>query len=844
MRYEREHCCRRILSADSGGPLPFALTGSRPVYPPDRVCDVEHIVIDVTLDFGEKQVRGVCTQRLRVLNQGPTRLVLNAVELAIEKVELDHRDWPFSYDGSRLHLDLGSRTEAEQLELRVHYAARPRRGLYFIAPDAAYPHRPVQAWTQGQDEENRHWFPCFDHPHEKSSTEVIATVPEQMVALSNGNLLEEQHLAASHQRRFHFRHDLPHSSYLITLVAGEFAKLSDRVHDVALDYLVPPSRVDDAMRTFARTPAMIDLFAKMTGQPYPYPRYSQVVVSEFIFGGMENTSATTLTVDTLHDERAHLDFSSEPLISHELAHQWFGDLLTCREWSEGWLNEGFATYFELIWREHTDGSDEADCDRIADWHAYFDEVSHRYERPIVTRTFHEPIDVFDRHLYEKGGAVLHMLRRELGDSLFWKAIRHYVARHKGGSVETRDLARAIDEATGRNCDRFFEQWVYSAGHPDLEVEYSYDETSKWVTLTVEQKQASLFHLPLALRLHIGSTVVIRQVAIEKKLETFVFAVEGKPLQAILDPGSHFLKTMKMKKPEELWCAELGGAQQAIDRVLAARALAAEAKPTATHALEAALTRDPFWAVRGEAALALGEIKSARARNLLIAQLGQEPHPKARRLMIRALAQFRYDTQVAEAMHAQLQRGDASYFAEAETALTLAKTRSASAFDALLATMERPSYLDVIESQCLAGMAELRDERGIDIAFDKARYGRPQVGRRAAIAALGTLGGLFFTRKKQILECLMELLEDADFRARIAAVEALRALGDADACGALKRAAERDLDGRVRRRAREVACLLSEGAAQASQLQTLRQSLEQLESAQREMKERLLKLEAS
>ena len=216
---------------------------------------------------------------------------------------------------------------------------------------------------------------------------------------------------------------------------------------------------------------MIELFAEKTGRAYPWPRYSQITVAEFIFGGMENTSATTLTDQTLHDARAHLDFSSEPLISHELAHQWFGDLLTCRDWSQGWLNEGFATYFELVWKEHIAGRDEADYDRLGDQEAYLDEDAHRYRRPIVTNVYHEPIDVFDRHLYEKGGCVLHMLRAELGEARFWKAIRHYVKKHAGGSVETRDLARAVDEATGWNADRFFEQWVFKAGHPDLKIEY-------------------------------------------------------------------------------------------------------------------------------------------------------------------------------------------------------------------------------------------------------------------------------------------------------------------------------------------------------------------------------------
>src|SRR5262249_39912557 len=254
--------------------------------------------------------------------------------------------------------------------------------------------------------------------------------------LSNGRLVSEK--SDDQRRTFHYRHDVAHSSYLITLVAGEYTVLKDSFDDIEVLYYVTPGREEDAPRSFANTPEMMRLFSNLTGQKYPYPRYSQITVAEFIFGGMENTSATTLTDQTLHDARAHLDFSSEPLISHELAHQWFGDLLTCRDWSQGWLNEGFATYFELVWKEHSAGRDEADYDRLADLEAYLEEDSHRYRRPIVTNVYHEPIDVFDRPLYEKAGCVLHLLRNELGEARFWKAIRHYVKKHAGGSVETRD----------------------------------------------------------------------------------------------------------------------------------------------------------------------------------------------------------------------------------------------------------------------------------------------------------------------------------------------------------------------------------------------------------------------
>ena len=853
LRYERESYCRRCLGAsaqsrDSGEALPFVLPGARAVYAPDRVCDVKHVKVEVALDFAKRRVDGVCTQTLVALNDGPTRVELNAVEMTLHAVTLaDGGEVPHSYDGKLLVVDLGERKQGEELQLRVRYACEPRRGLYFIHPDEAYPKRPLQVWSQGQDEDNRHWFPCFDYPHEKSTSEVVATIPERMVALSNGTLVDERRDAQAGTRTFHYRHDVVHSSYLITLVAGEYTTIEDEWQDIGVRYFVTPGREGDAPRTFANTPKMLQLFSELTGQKYPYPRYSQITVAEFIFGGMENTSATTLTDQTLHDERAHLDFSSEPLIAHELAHQWFGDLLTCRDWAQGWLNEGFATYFEILWKEHSTTRDDADYDRLLDIEAYLDEDAHRYRRSIVTNVYHEPIDVFDRHLYEKGGCVLHMLKHELGDARFWKAIRHYVAKHKGGSVETRDLARAVEEATGHNVDRFFHQWVFSAGHPQVSAELSWDDTQKLARVALKQTQevkgeTPLFHLPLTVRFVVDGEKRDVKVAFAEAQQVFLIPLASKPEQIIVDPGNHYLKTFDEKKPDEWFAAQLAGAEHGIDRVRAARSLGKGGEPTAVEKLQKAMATDPFWAVRGEAALALGTIRTEAARDAIIAALESETHPKARRQQVRALGSFRGDERAADAIARVLER-DASYFVEAEAAMALAKTRSPRAFALLEKALERPSYLDVIQSMALGGLAELRDERAIDVALKAVAYGKPVVGRRAAIAALGSLGGEHAPRKRQIREVLCELLEDPDFRARIAAVEALRVLGDADAVGALGQAERRDLDGRVRRRAREVARALHEGTSQSDAVRGLRDSLEKLEGENRELKERLLKLEA-
>ncbi len=425
---------------------------------------------------------------------------------------------------------------------------------------------------------------------------------------------------------------------------------------------------------------------------------------------------------------------------------------------------------------------------------------------------------------------------------------HYVAAStRDGVVETRDLARAVEEATGRNLDRFFEQWVFKAGHPELKIETSWDAEQKLAKLAVTQTQTvegdtPLFHFPPPVRFVVDGAAHDVTLTVSAAAESFVVPLGAEPTQVILDPGNNLLKTLDEKKADELWTAQLAHAARAIDRVRAARALGKAGSPTATEALARSMAADPSWTVRGEAGLALGALKTEAARDALAAAVGAEAHPKARRALVKALGDFRNDERAADALEPTLAR-DASYFVEAESAMSLAKTRSPRAFDKLVAAMTRPSYLDVIQSMCLSGMAELRDERGIEIALEAARYGKPVIGRRAAIAALGALGAEHAQHKRRVRETLVELLDDRDFRARIAAVEALRVLGDPEAVDALGRAERKDLDGRVRRRAREVARKLAEGSAQDEQLHSLRDAVEKLQDENRELKERLMKLEA-
>ncbi len=464
---------------------PFALPGDQPHYARDRAVDVRHITLEIAIDPKAKRIEGTARHTFAPINDGLTQLEFDAVEMEIGAVRLEGSDLPFSYDGARLRIDLGGpRNAGEELTVAIAYSAEPRRGLYFVGPDEGYPDKPLQVWSQGQDEDSRHWFPCFDFPNQLATSEVLVTVPDPLTAVSNGELVSVEERDGL--RTYHWRQSTPHVAYLLSVAAGDFAEIIDQVDGVPVQYYLPKGREEDGRRALGRTPEMVRFFSERIGIPYPYAKYAQVVVNDFIFGGMENVSATTLTDSILQDERAHPDYvdAGDGLVAHELAHQWFGDLLTCRDWAHGWLNEGFATYFDALFTEHHYGVDEFRYQMRRNAEIYLRDDAQRYRRPIVSHTYNEPIDLFDRQFYEKGGWVLHMLRFELGDDLFWKAIRHYTAKHRGANVTTPDLQRAIEEATGRNLDAFFEQWVYGAGHPALTVSHEWDDSTKQAKLTV------------------------------------------------------------------------------------------------------------------------------------------------------------------------------------------------------------------------------------------------------------------------------------------------------------------------------------------------------------------------
>jgi aminopeptidase N len=829
-------------TATAAAGRPFPLPGTATRWSRDRQVDMRHSRLEVTLDSAKRAVEGRVTHTFVPILDGLDHLDLDCVEIAVRSVRMGSRRLRFEVVDDKLCIRFArALPSGREASVTIEYRCVPRRGLYFIAPDAANPGKRVEAWTQGQDEDSRHWFPCFDYPNQKCTTEVLATVPSDMVAISNGKLVGRTRNARRKTTTWHWRQSLAHVSYLVTLVAGRFERRDMRWRKVPMAVWAPEGRMDDAMRSCRKTPRMMAFFSKVTGIPYPYEKYDQVFVQDFIFGGMENTTATTLTDTALLDRRSFLDTSMDPLVAHELAHQWWGDLVTCRDWSHGWLNEGFATYFEALWKEEDLGVDEYRHYLLEMRDSYLGEDGGRYRRPIVCKSYRDPVELFDRHLYEKGALVLHMLRSELGDDLWWRCIRRYARTHREGSVETDDLRRTVERETGRNLEWFFDQWVYKGGHPDFKVTFGWDDASRTATVTAKQGQPDdgtpVFRGRIDLGFALGrGREEIRTVVVDAREHSWKFVLPSRPRFVSFDRGWKVLKTLDFSPPRDMLVAQLKDDPDVTGRVHAAGALGKDASPEAVAALARCLASDDFWGVRVAAAAALGKARGAAARDALVRGLAAG-HPKVRRAAASALGEWRDDAAAAKALRRRLEEGDASYLVEAEAARSLGRVRAPGALEVLGRIYDqRPGWNEVVRCGCLGGMAALRDAAAIPRVKAATADGGHNSLRATAVAALGRLAEAKDAPRVEIAEDLARFVDDPWLRVRLVACQALADLREDRGLGALDRAASADLDGRVRRLATESSRRIREGRDRGEEVKALRDELEKLRDDLRRLRE--------
>ncbi len=861
----------------------FELPGDRVLYAPDRPADVRHVKLDITLDFEQETVSGTVYTTFSALFDEVKTVTFDAIDLHIERVtiegggELLCRD-SFSPSAKKLVVTLDRPYHyGEQFTIAIEYHAKPRTGMHFVKPASEDPTRPVQVWTVGQPSYHRYWFPCHDAPNDRATTEMIVTVPAQFLTVSNGNLLSVTDNGAT--KTHHWRHDVPHATYLVSLVVGEFAVIEDSYNGKPVTYYVRPDRKDDAPYLFSKTPEMMRFFSEYTGVEYPYDKYAQTVV-EIYANAMEHTTATTHSFSLLMDKKASLDVNYVRVVAHELAHQWFGDLVTCRDWSNGWLNEGFASYFTELWTEHDRGKDEFKQEMLSEKQIYLQEDS-SHRRPIVYYVFHEDgEELFDRHMYQKGCWVLHMLRHQLGEAAFRRGIQTYLERYRTREVITADLERTLEEVTGRSLAQFFQQWVYQGGYPAFEVSYSWDSEHTMAKVKIRQTQkvdalTPCFVTPVDLAFTIPTsdkaakdehttetrTIPLRvTVGEDGQIEqSFYLPLEREPIMVRFDPDGWLLKTLTFNRSGKMLRYQLAHDPDTLGRIEAATELGEEGDDESVAALKHCLFNASFWGVRAAAATALGAIGTEAAQTILLqalTELDATHYSQVRAAVATALGQFAAPQQAelaqrsAQALGALLETGDAaSYMVESAAAAALGKTRAESSVAQLLTVINRPSWNHMVQRGIFAGLAASGEDRVVDTIAtyltDTSQHPTMRLAAALGMWALGRNRYLYSEEAKQrAVTALCHAVEhDSWDPVRIFTPVALLFFGEKRAIDVLERASVHELNTRALRSISVAAHVLRTGDTSDEQLRQLRTDLDLVREENRKFKEQLGAIEA-
>jgi aminopeptidase N len=772
-------------------------------YPPDRLADHLHMRLELRFeDPSQRRFTAVETLRLRPIARALAALRLDAAELKIESVELDGRRVSHFVDDRSLSLrfDPPLPPGVEQ-EIRIRYTCeQPWDGMIFTPERPEAPHYTAEVHTQGQAESNRHWFVGHDFPNERLTTELVVDVPAGFAVSSNGRLVARR--AQDGREVWHWLQDRPHVNYLVSLVIGRFERVPLDHPRVPMHVWVRPGEEPMVAPTYGATGRMLDLLERRFGLPYPWDRYDQVLVKNFDAGGMENTAVTTMYGSALLDEASLRDDDLEGLIAHELAHQWTGDLITCRSWAHIWLNEGWATYAEGLWYEERDGVDGylefvRDCFEVADHDRTTGAI------PMVSDAYGRADDVFGRAAdpYSKGAAVLHMLRRLLGEDAFWSGVQAYMRRHALGLVETADLRLALEESSGLGLEWFFEQWCARPGCPELKVEVAYDAVSGQLALEVEQVQQIDARTPafrFALPVHVVTASGWRDVEIDVRERRASLRVElaEPPLLVAVDPELHVLKTLDVTQPLGLWLAQARGGPTVAARLAAVEALASHDTPEAVTLLSSiAADRTVRCTLRRAAARSLGALASEPARRRLVELVGTVEEPRVRKALVDGAANLAAAEIVP--VLASIAAGDPSPATRAAAIAGLARHEARAQADLIVELVAFDDARGAVTRAALDALADLDDPRGLDLALERARYGTPDRLRGSAVRVVGRLA---HHRPDEAVPFLMALLDDPERRAREAAGAALVAARDRRGLGPLRAIASSHRNPHFRRQA--------------------------------------------
>ncbi len=591
----------------------------------ERKFDLLHTSLDINLDHSRQLVHGKAQLLLKPYFYPQDILELDAQDFEVHQLAMleegERKELASRYNGQKLEVYLpGKFSSKDTIELYIKYTAHPEtvgegenkafadtKGLYFINPHEK-DGKPVQVWTQGETVHNSKWFPTIDAPNERATHDLKLTVNDQFTTISNGVLVNQVN-HPNGTRTDHWEMRLPHAPYLVAFALGEFARLDDQWEGVPLHYYVEEEYKEGAARVFAHTPEMLTFFSEKLGVKYPWPKYDQVVVRDFVAGAMENTTVSLFMEELNLDQRGAIDSEWDGIIAHELFHQWFGNYVTTESWANLPLNEAFANYSEYLWYEHKEGKDVADLQHIGEMESYFEEAEEK-QVDLIRFNYKNGEEMFDNHSYAKGGRVLHMLRKFLGDEAFFEGLHYYLEKNKMSSVEIHDLRLAFEEVTGKDLNWFFNQWFLASGHPNLEIEFDHSVPEN-ILLTVRQKQnlktTPLYQLPFSVSWYVDGVRSEKTFWLDKGQQQFVLE-NGLPVDLVLfDEEKVLLAEKKTNKDPGKFHKQFQHSERGVARYEALDSMMTLGM-VPWQVYEGAL-EDEFWSIRELALIQLSQEKN-------------------------------------------------------------------------------------------------------------------------------------------------------------------------------------------------------------------------------------------
>lgn len=644
------------LFAQRQGGNPFAPPQATVHYAPDRTCDLQHLSIELDVDYPNRAFTGRAVNTLSPLRSGLTEVLLHADPiLNLTKVTLNGAATQSRRDGRNLFVRVPPTKRGDKLVIAIEYNAANSKGRPFGAGGGGFhwiekgdsnDENRVGFWTQGETEFNSKWVPTWDYPNDMATYDESYTVPADWTAIGNGRLVSEKTSADGKKKTFVWKQELPHSTYLLTAVGGPFDIKKDSWRGVPLWYVVPKGQgkyIDDS---FGDTPDMLSFFSDRFGYKYPWAKYAQNAMYDF-GGGMENVSATTLGEGSLTEKREGFR-NMASLNSHELGHQWFGDTVTCQDWGDIFNNESFATLLQMLYFEHSRGLNAYLWEVENNQRAYLNEAR-RYKRPIITNLYANGDAMFDSHTYPKGGDVLHTLRRFMGDEAFFAGLSLYLNTYQHTPVQAAQLERSLEMASGINVEWFFDQWFRKPGHPELSYDWTYADGSVKVTIKQTQDTSAgtpIYRVPNAtLGIVVGGTLRRVPFVLDGAEQIVTAPAAEAPTAVVLDPDHDFLRVVSRATPptEAENVAILKSVADPVQRTSAMSALVTAGTPAAIDAVVAAARADRGIEPALRSLRSLGDLKKPELRGFWLDELQNGKNPQRRAGAVSALAQLPADS---------------------------------------------------------------------------------------------------------------------------------------------------------------------------------------------------------